>query len=376
MNRYKNMTISDIKSLLSDANFEQYPNMLNELAEDERAGVQKIVLQYSAKYQKHLLELKRIENLKRIEETLYEEGYRFIAGTDEVGRGPLCGPVVSAAVIMPRESSIAYINDSKQVSEKKREELYERIMSEAISVGIGIVEHDVIDEINILNATKLSMRKALDDLSIKPDLLLLDALRIDADIQQRSYIKGDATVYTIAAASIIAKVTRDRMMIQYHELYPQYRFDSNKGYGSAEHIEAIRTHGACPIHRRSFITNHLQNNTKKTGDRFEDIACRYLQQKGYVLVQRRYRRAGGEIDIICRDGEDYVFCEVKARSSRNYGAPEEFVDAAKQQKLIQTAQNYMAEKAIFKVGRFDVIAIDIADDNNHQIKHIINAFSL
>ena len=277
---------------------------------------------------------------------------------------------------MPRESSIAYINDSKQVSEKKREELYDMIMSEAVSVGIGIVDHDVIDEINILNATKLSMRKALDDLSIKPDLLLLDALKIDADIQQKSFIKGDETVYSIAAASIIAKVTRDRMMVQYHEVYPQYHFSSNKGYGSSQHIEAIRAYGPCPIHRRSFISNHIQENTKKIGDRFEEIACQYLQQKGYILVQRRYRRAGGEIDLICRDGEDYVFCEVKARRNRNFGAPEEFVDAKKQEKLIQTAQNYMAEKAIFKVGRFDIIAIDIAENNNHQINHIVNAFSL
>ena len=243
MNRYKDMTISDIRVLLSDASYEQYPNLLYELAEDERLGVKKIVLQYNKKYQKHVLELKRIANLKRIEETLYEEGYGIIAGTDEVGRGPLCGPVVSAVVIMPRESSIPYINDSKQLSEKKREELYDQIMSEAISVGIGIVEHDVIDKINILNATKLSMRKALDDLSIKPDLLLLDALKIDADIRQKSFIKGDETVYTIAAASIIAKVTRDRMMVQYHDAYPQYHFNSNKGYGSAQHIEAIKTYG-------------------------------------------------------------------------------------------------------------------------------------
>lgn len=180
--------------------------------------------------------------------------YTAICGIDEVGRGPLAGPVVAGAVILPKNCDILYINDSKKLSEKKRSLLYDEIMEKAVAVGVGCVSWERIDEINILQATYEAMRQAIAALSTAPDLLLNDAVTIPGvDIPQVPIIKGDAKSASIGAASIIAKVTRDRMMVEYHSLYPQYGFDANKGYGTKAHIEALQQYGPCPIHRRSFI---------------------------------------------------------------------------------------------------------------------------
>lgn len=209
-------------------------------------------------------EQRRQEKLKAERERLegmrvYERRYRergTLCGIDEVGRGPLAGPVVAGAVILPEDCEILYLNDSKKLSEKKRELLYDEIMEKAIAVGIGAVSPERIDEINILQATYEAMRIAISRLSVRPDLLLNDAVTIpQVDIPQVPIIKGDAKSVSIAAASIIAKVTRDRMMVQYENLYPGYEFASNKGYGSARHIAALKEIGPCPIHRRSFIKN-------------------------------------------------------------------------------------------------------------------------
>lgn len=199
-------------------------------------------------------ELERLTKLKEIENDLYQKGFQKICGIDEAGRGPLAGPVVVAGVIMPQKSMIEGINDSKKVSEKKREKLYELILEEAISYSVAIIGQDVIDEINILNATKQGVTNVVENLDVKPDLIIVDALtHIDTKgIPYKSIIKGDAKCYNIAAASIIAKVTRDRIMRQWDEIYPQYGFLTHKGYGTVKHIEAIKEHGICPIHRRSF----------------------------------------------------------------------------------------------------------------------------
>ena len=197
--------------------------------------------------------------MKEFETELYNNGINFIAGIDEVGRGPLVGPVVTAAVILPKDFYDERINDSKKLTEKKRELLYDVIMENALSVGIGMSSPEVIDEINILNATKKAMIEAINNLSVKPEHLLIDAVKLDIDIPQTSIIKGDAKSESIAAASIIAKVTRDRMMVEYAKKYPQYGFESNKGYGSASHIEAIKTIGPCEIHRKTFIKNFVNN---------------------------------------------------------------------------------------------------------------------
>ena len=202
-------------------------------------------------------ELARLTNLKLIEKDLYKKGFKNICGIDETRRGPLAGPVVVAGVIMPADSMIEGVNDSKKVSEKKREKLYDLILEEAISYSIAIIWQDVIDDINILNATKKGVTEVVDGLDVKPDLIIVDALEhIDTrGIPYEPIIKGDAKCYNIAAASIIAKVTRDRIMRKYDEMYPQYGFLNHKGYGTAKHIAAIKEYGLCPIHRKSFTKN-------------------------------------------------------------------------------------------------------------------------
>lgn len=204
-------------------------------------------------------ELERLTNLKQIEKDLYEKGFKKICGIDEAGRGPLAGPVVIAGVIMPEDSMIEGVNDSKKVSEKKREKLYDLILEEAISYSVAIIGQDIIDDINILNATKQGVTQVVESLDIKPDLIIVDALtHINTKgIPYESIIKGDAKCYNIAAASIIAKVTRDRIMRQWDEIYPQYGFIAHKGYGTARHIAAIKECGLCPIHRRSFTKNFI-----------------------------------------------------------------------------------------------------------------------
>lgn len=203
-------------------------------------------------------ELLRLQEIKKIEEDIYiSQGVNYICGIDEAGRGPLAGPVVVASVIMPRDSMIEGVNDSKKVSEKKREKLYEEIIENAISYSVGIVDQKEIDRVNILNATKAGLTESIKGLKVKPEIILVDALTgIDTcGIPYQSIIKGDAKSYSIAAASIIAKVTRDRIMRQWNEVYPEYNFVQHKGYGTAAHIAAIKEYGLCPLHRLSFVKN-------------------------------------------------------------------------------------------------------------------------
>jgi len=208
--------------------------------------------------------IQRLAEMKQIEEELYAEGIRHIAGVDEVGRGPLAGPVVAAAVILPKDFAIPGVDDSKKLSEKKREELYSVITECALAYGVGIMDNDVIDKVNILEATKQAMRQALERLPVKPDYILIDALTLkDLEVPQRGIIKGDSLSVSIAAASIVAKVTRDRMMDEYHRKYPYYAFDQNKGYGTRSHYEGIEEHGICGIHRRSFLKNILGEKKEK-----------------------------------------------------------------------------------------------------------------
>ncbi len=204
-------------------------------------------------------EEQRIITLKEHEKNLREKGFKFICGIDEAGRGPLAGPVVVASVIMPENSMIEGINDSKKISEKKREKLYDLILQEAISYGVGIIGQDEIDEINILNATKKGLNMSLQELTTKPDIIIVDALNHinTLGIPYESIIKGDAKCYSISVASIIAKVTRDRIMRQWDEIYPQYGFAKHKGYGTASHISAIKEYGQCPLHRKTFIKNFI-----------------------------------------------------------------------------------------------------------------------
>lgn len=206
------------------------------------------------------VEEKRLEEMLKIENDLYEKGYKLIAGVDEAGRGPLCGPVVAAAVILPENYKIEGVNDSKKLSEKKREMLYDKIINEAVAVGVGISDVDVIEKVNILNATKMAMKEAISKLSVKPDFVLIDGNQmIDIDIEASTVVSGDAKSESIAAASIIAKVTRDRMLYDYDKVYPEYGFAKHKGYGTKAHIAAIKEYGLTPIHRPSFCTKFVNN---------------------------------------------------------------------------------------------------------------------
>lgn len=206
-------------------------------------------------------EFERLTKIKEVEKDLYNKGFKNICGIDEAGRGPLAGPVVVAGVIMPKDSMIEWVNDSKKVTERRREILYEKIKEEAISYSIAVIDHNIIDDINILNATKQGVTEVVDGLAVKPDLIIVDALtHINTrGIPYKPIIKGDAKCYNIAAASILAKVTRDRIMRQWDEIYPQYGFAAHKGYGTARHIAAIKEYGLCPIHRITF-TKHFTNS--------------------------------------------------------------------------------------------------------------------
>lgn len=248
--------ISEIKAILQAADFCELPAFITTYGKDTRAGVASLVEKARKKIQSYEKELERTEKMKEFEKKY--SSFSCICGIDEVGRGPLAGPVVAGAVILPKDCDILYLNDSKQLSEKKREELYDVIMEKAVSTGLGYVSPERIDEINILQATYEAMREAISQLDPVPDLLLNDAVNIPGvSVKQVPIIKGDAKSISIAAASIIAKVTRDRLMVQYDSVYPEYGFASNKGYGAQMHIDALRKYGPTPIHRRSFIKNLL-----------------------------------------------------------------------------------------------------------------------
>lgn len=249
--------ITEIQKEYKEASIDLLPDFIQEYINDGRPGVSKIIGQAQRRMEKLRLEKERIEGLKEYEYKYWEK-YDYIGGIDEVGRGPLAGPVVTACVILPKDCDILYINDSKKLSATKREELYEEIMEKAISVGIGAASEERIDEINILQATYEAMRQAISEMKVGPEILLNDAVTIPGvSLPQVPIIKGDAKSITIGAASIIAKVTRDRLMVEYDSIYPEYHFASNKGYGSSEHIEALKKYGPCPIHRRSFIGNFV-----------------------------------------------------------------------------------------------------------------------
>ena len=249
-------SINEIKEELQNTEVKGLSDFIKEYESDDRKQVIVLVNRASKNIEAYNKELLRTEKMKEYEKKYSD--YEYICGIDEVGRGPLAGPVVTGAVILPKDCDILYLNDSKQLSEKKREELYDIIMEKAVAVSVGYNSPERIDEINILQATLEAFEQSIEKMDPRPTLLLNDAVKLPhIDIPQVPIIKGDAKSVSIAAASIVAKVTRDRLMVKYDEIYPEYGFASNKGYGSASHIEAIRKYGPTPIHRRSFIGNFV-----------------------------------------------------------------------------------------------------------------------
>ncbi len=253
----KRKTVAMIKQELLECGEEQRGALMAFYSQDERKGVIQL-LKSIRKHEEFIrAEKQRLQEMKIFEEN-YSKDYIAICGIDEAGRGPLAGPVVAGACILPAQAEIFYLNDSKKLSSKRREQLFREIQEKALDYGVGIVSPERIDEINILQATYEAMRQAVEKMDLLPDLLLVDAVAIpDISVKQVGIVKGDEKSVSIAAASILAKVTRDQLMVQYDQAYPEYGFASNKGYGSAAHIAALKEYGPCPIHRRSFIKNFI-----------------------------------------------------------------------------------------------------------------------
>lgn len=244
-------TIKEIKELLAAAKELDNPLFL-EFEKDTRSGVQKEISKRKKAIQAEREENLRLENMLSYEKELYKQGLTLIAGVDEVGRGPLAGPVVAAAVILPKDCKIRGLNDSKKISKKKHLEIFQVVQEQALAIGIGIMDNQVIDQVNIYEATKLAMKEAISQLSLQPEHLLIDAMKLELPISQTPIIKGDANSLSIAAASIVAKVTRDNIMKDYDNQYPGYDFTANAGYGTAKHLEGLDKLGVTPIHRTSF----------------------------------------------------------------------------------------------------------------------------
>ncbi len=321
----------------------------------------------------------------KFEKHLWSQGKTIIAGIDEAGRGPLAGPVVAAAVVFGNDKVIEGIGDSKKLSPKKRELLYDEIMERAQAVGIGQVEPLEIDRINILNATYKAMRKAVGRLKLKVEHLLVDGRPIpDKIYPQTAIVGGDRLCYSIAAASIVAKVYRDRLMVEYDSVFPGYGFAKHKGYGTKMHREAIIKLKPCPIHRKTFarVKEHLLDvkqttNMRDLGRYGENAAAFYLYKSGYRIIERNFRLgAYGELDIIARKDEQLCFVEVKTQRHSVFGPPESWVDERKMEQIGMIAEGYLSQHQELDVDcRFDVIAITITK-NCMKIKHIKDAFRL
>ena len=252
-------TISQVKEILSSIHSMENP-MFQQLSLDMRKGVQTALKSCQKRIEKEQKRAEHFIEMQYYERLAYQEGASFIAGVDEVGRGPLAGPVVAAAVILPKNIEDLGFDDSKKLSASKREEIYRLIQEKAIAIGIGIVDADIIDQVNIYQASRLAMQQAVSELKIQPDYLLIDAMKIDVNTPQIGIIKGDAKSISIAAASIVAKQVRDQMMQEFDELYPGYDFSNNAGYGTPKHLEGLKAKGICPIHRKTFapIKDYLE----------------------------------------------------------------------------------------------------------------------
>ncbi len=329
-----------------------------------------------------------------LEWELFGRGFRRICGVDEVGRGPLAGPVVAAAVILPLKAPLRKapewdgLDDSKRLSPAERERQEALIRKRAVSVSVAEIGPEAIDETDILSAALTAMSRAVEGLSVAPDFVLVDGtFRIPRlGVRQCPLPQGDGRSASVAAASIVAKVHRDRLMAEHHSRFPHYGFLTNKGYATREHLEAIRRHGCCPLHRKSFrgvlgpVSQALpapKAGGRGLGASCEELACRLLASRGYVIICRNWRCRWGELDIVARDGEVYVFVEVKARSEgKKFGGPAAAVTAAKQERLSLAALEFLKESGLGDApARFDVVLFR-GRGRERRCELIRNAFDL
>lgn len=307
----------------------------------------------------------------------------ILCGIDEAGRGPLAGPVYAAAVILPPDFFVDGLNDSKKLSSKKRDRLFDIICENAVSYSITSASVEEIDELNILNASMLAMRRAYDSLCAAPDLTIIDgnSIRYFTDVCASPVIGGDRKSACIAAASILAKTARDRYMTQLSKEFPQYRFESHKGYPTPLHRNLIIEHGPCPHHRKTFAVKPVKATSElprsaQTGQRGEQLACDYLRQLGYEIFGRNYHTQYGEIDIIAGMSGYVAFVEVKSRKSGKFASAAEAVDFHKRQRVLRSSQIWLEECPTTLQPRFDVIEVYTDKTGKHSLNHIISAFDL
>ena len=321
-------------------------------------------------------------NLWYFENEMIASGYHIVCGVDEAGRGPLAGPVFAAAVILPIGLDIQDLNDSKKLSEKTRDRLYDEILSKVLSAGIASADHREVDELNILQATFLAMNRAVGQLDVKPDVVLIDGNR-DPKIgfRSRCIVGGDGKSASIAAASILAKVSRDRHMRAMAERYPGYFFEKHKGYGTKLHYEMLEKYGPCGIHRLTFLKKKSgggqKTETGRLGKWGEALALEYLLKKGYSTVAEGFRSRFGEIDLIVKNSGFIVFVEVKLRRNDSFAAAREYIGKDKQSKLKATANLWLASRRPELQPRFDVIEIYAPEGEgtvSPEVIHIENAF--
>ena len=400
------------------------------LERDQRAGVRQLAVRQRRKLQRQEAERDRQERMLEFERRFWGRGVVHVAGVDEAGRGCLAGPVVAAAVILPCQVDLPGLDDSKKLRPEKREQLLEAIFGQATAVGVGRVEAEEIDRINILQASLKAMRLALKELDAEPQQVLIDGNRKpDSPFPEVTIVDGDARSLSIAAASVVAKVHRDRLMVEYADPYPQYGFADHKGYGSAAHLAALSEHGPCPLHRRSFgpvaelvkekpsalfrtfregladsctreelesfgrfvregaaelgpeELNRLRQfyrrrlrEVEDVGRRGEEAAADYLVAQGYRVLARGYRGAGGEIDLIVSLADELAFVEVKTSHRGGLGHPEERVRSAKRERLARAARHYLSGHADEASSyRFDVVAV-VLNEDRAEITHLENAF--
>ncbi|MDR2713089.1 MAG: ribonuclease HII [Clostridiales bacterium] len=322
---------------------------VSRLALDERPAFQLFLADYKDKLGQ---EQKRLAQLLYYENQLQRRGIELVAGVDEAGRGPLAGPVVAAAVIPPPEPNLLGLNDSKKLSEKERYRLEPLIKEKALAWAIAEIDNQEIDRINIKQASRLAMLQAVQQLKKKPHYLLIDAERIDCPLPQNALIKGDSISLSIAAASVLAKCHRDRLMLDFHQLYPRYGFDIHKGYPTALHRERLIQYGPSPIHRQSFAVKPPSHDQRKnTGQKGEDLTAIALLEVGYQIIERNYRRLKGEIDIVAAKDDSLYFVEVRSKTGDTYGDPKEAFTMAKRRQLKKIAGIYLAEKSKEQISK-------------------------
>ncbi len=423
---FADMTIEALRALSMDWS-EDSPEW-SLLERDARVGVRRLAVQARKRWARERAERARRVELLQFEQRLWGRGVEWVAGVDEAGRGCLAGPVVAAAVILPPDAELPGLDDSKKLSPRRREELFDAIRAQAVATSIAEVDAQEIDRINILQASLKAMREALGALQTAPQHVLVDGhVRPGSAFEETALVDGDARSLSIAAASVLAKVYRDRLMVEWDARYPDYGFAGHKGYGSPDHMAALRNRGPCPLHRRSFapvaerlqpvrsaayasfaegigaaespgelermahfikeasgalvddelralrsVYRARQAQLQDIGRRGEARAERYLVEAGYAVLERRYRGAGGEIDLIVFRGDECVFVEVKASARIDGYAPEERVDNPKRQRLIRAARQYASANTTPVNYRFDVIVVAL--DGEEAVEHWPDAF--